>query len=217
MYRLSKFVRGLGFNAKKHSVWLLALLAIPLMSTAEMDNSAVPEDQAIESQATASEATLPEDSASPQENVTNATEANESQSAETQSVESEVVESSEGKMQDEPANEAQLSDTQVPEVSNTDESFIADDHQFQCQLSGESRVVEVDYADQGGLPCTVYYQKQGETQELWKAKNQIDYCAQKAQSFIAKLESYGWICELAQPDSAKLADPAPEVTAASNN
>ncbi|WP_052692053.1 hypothetical protein [Teredinibacter purpureus] len=71
--------------------------------------------------------------------------------------------------------------------------------QYNCSLQGLVRRVEISYADEGTkVPCDVNYYKDSEAPEemstLWSAQNLEGYCEQKAEEFVAKLQSWGWSC-----------------------
>ena len=70
---------------------------------------------------------------------------------------------------------------------------------FRCEFNGMTRRVEVDGTNGQPLPCTVNYYKDteapGVVSALWSAQNDANYCADKAQAFVQKLESWGWSCE----------------------
>jgi hypothetical protein len=67
-----------------------------------------------------------------------------------------------------------------------------------CQQAALTRQVLVFYPEAPAqLPCEVIYAKPDEKaipRALWKAKNQQNYCEQKAIEFIGKLRSLGWHC-----------------------
>ena len=68
-----------------------------------------------------------------------------------------------------------------------------------CVLQGLVRRVEVVYETTGeSLPCAVNYYKDseapGEANTLWSAQNIDGYCEEKAENFVSKLESWGWVC-----------------------
>ncbi len=59
------------------------------------------------------------------------------------------------------------------------------------------REVYVEYATSAPVPCIVVYKKPTEgfeDQTLWSAENTEGYCEEKAREFVAKLESWGWVC-----------------------
>ena len=68
-----------------------------------------------------------------------------------------------------------------------------------CQHGEKQRHVELVYEVQGqATPCEVRYDKATEepnnTQVLWSAKNQENFCEQKFSSFVEKLKGWGWNC-----------------------
>ena len=80
---------------------------------------------------------------------------------------------------------------------------------YQCTHGDLVRRVEI-YTEPGvTVPCEVHYFKDteapGETEVLWSAQSQADYCAQKAAEFVAKLQGWGWDCGAS--DVAPVADP----------
>ena len=72
--------------------------------------------------------------------------------------------------------------------------------EYQCELQGLQRRVEVVYESSVAVPCEVHYFKDseapGEHQILWNAQNESGYCESQAQAFIEKLEGWGWECDL---------------------
>ena len=68
---------------------------------------------------------------------------------------------------------------------------------WNCSHDDLVREVVIEYPEGGTLPCDVVYKKQTEgfgDQTLWSATNEEGYCEQKAKDFVAKLESWGWVC-----------------------
>lgn len=67
-----------------------------------------------------------------------------------------------------------------------------------CSNAGNKRRIELS----GSAPCEVHYKKEtenpGHNQVLWTAKNDVAYCASKAQGFVEKLAGMGWKCDKAQ-------------------
>lgn len=60
-------------------------------------------------------------------------------------------------------------------------------------MGERERLVEVVYADAGQVvPCEVQYQKEGQTEVLWRANHKAGYCERKTQWFIKKLRRLGW-------------------------
>ncbi|SMF58127.1 hypothetical protein SAMN02745866_03758 [Alteromonadaceae bacterium Bs31] len=79
------------------------------------------------------------------------------------------------------------------------EQSVAATNQYSCTLQGLVRRVEIAYATDGtGVPCDVNYYKDSEAPDavstLWSAQNLEGYCEQKANEFVAKLQSWGWEC-----------------------
>ena len=68
---------------------------------------------------------------------------------------------------------------------------------WNCSHDDLVREVIIEYPQGGSVPCDVVYKKQTEgveDQVLWSAENQEGYCEEKAAEFVAKLESWGWVC-----------------------
>ena len=66
---------------------------------------------------------------------------------------------------------------------------------WRCTFGQEERVISVVFQDQEmKLPCEVRYEKDGVTQTLWSAENEVGYCEEKAREFVEKQRSWGWIC-----------------------
>ena len=68
---------------------------------------------------------------------------------------------------------------------------------WNCSNNDLVREVVIQYPEGGSLPCNVVYKKQTEgfeDQVLWSAEVEEGYCGQKARDFVAKLESWGWVC-----------------------
>ena len=68
---------------------------------------------------------------------------------------------------------------------------------WNCSHDDLVREVIIEYPQGGSLPCDVVYKKQTEgfeDQVLWSAENQDGYCEDKAREFVARLESWGWVC-----------------------
>jgi len=76
-------------------------------------------------------------------------------------------------------------------------SFNAYADAWNCSNSDLVREVVIEYPDGGSVPCNVIYKKQTEgfeDQMLWSAVGEEGYCEEKARAFVAKLESWGWVC-----------------------
>ena len=75
------------------------------------------------------------------------------------------------------------------------------DHDYRCTSGDAVRRIEVEHADGAPLPCSVNYFKDteapGSSEELWNATNEDGYCEARAAEFAARLESFGWQCEVA--------------------
>ncbi len=68
---------------------------------------------------------------------------------------------------------------------------------WSCSKQDLVREVHVEYATTSPVPCIVVYKKPNEgfeDQTLWSADNTEGYCEEKASEFVAKLESWGWVC-----------------------
>ena len=77
---------------------------------------------------------------------------------------------------------------------------------WSCRHGNDVREVHIERLTPSPAPCEVVYKKltEGvEDQVLWSAQSDGAYCAEKANGFIAKLESYGWTCvETIRDDAA---------------
>ena len=78
-------------------------------------------------------------------------------------------------------------------------TLLADTRQaHDCERSGIKRMVELIVANPSGVPCQVVYSKpmEGQTsQRLWNATNDANFCQEKYDGFIVKLESeLDWTC-----------------------
>ncbi len=68
---------------------------------------------------------------------------------------------------------------------------------WSCSHGNDVREVHIERTTAEAVPCNVVYKKLTEgvdDQILWNAENDDSYCEEKAQGFIAKLESWGWVC-----------------------
>ena len=73
---------------------------------------------------------------------------------------------------------------------------VAADDIYTCTYGQDERVISVVYQDQEAkVPCEVRYQKEGVTETLWSAEEEVGYCDEKAKSFIEKQRVWGWKCE----------------------
>jgi len=75
----------------------------------------------------------------------------------------------------------------------------ASDHSASCKNGNNVRRVEITPGEAGSPNgCSVAYFKEtenpGVTQVLWSAKNNKDYCKEKAEGFVQKLSGMGWDC-----------------------
>jgi hypothetical protein len=77
---------------------------------------------------------------------------------------------------------------------------------WSCRHGNDVREVHIERSTPSPAPCEVVYKKltEGvEDQVLWSAQSDGAYCAEKANGFIAKLESFGWTCvETIRDDAA---------------
>ena len=83
---------------------------------------------------------------------------------------------------------------------------------WSCSHDNDVREVHIERTTSSPVPCNVVYRKLTEGVEdkvLWKAKNDESYCEKKAKTFVAKLESLGWVCAETIRDEAA-ADAAAE-------
>ncbi len=69
---------------------------------------------------------------------------------------------------------------------------------IECHSGQDLRVIETRYPPKGsGVACTVTYHKPTEgvaSKELWNARNDAEYCGNKAWLLANKLEDGGWVC-----------------------
>ena len=81
---------------------------------------------------------------------------------------------------------------------------------YRCTFGDKVRRVEIASEPGVSVPCEVHYYKDteapGERQVLWSAQSEDGYCEARTQEFIAKLGSWGWDCQAADP--AMPAEPA---------
>ena len=70
------------------------------------------------------------------------------------------------------------------------------DETYTCTYGPDERVISVVYQDQEAkVPCEVRYQKDGVTETLWSAQEEVGYCEEKAKAFVEKQRGWGWNCE----------------------
>jgi len=87
-------------------------------------------------------------------------------------------------------------------------AFAHDDHSYRCTSGDAVRRIEVEHADGAPVPCSVNYFKDteapGSSEELWNATTEDGYCEARAEEFAARLEGFGWACEVvaARTDAA---------------
>ncbi|MFK8078849.1 MAG: cell envelope integrity protein TolA, partial [Granulosicoccus sp.] len=81
----------------------------------------------------------------------------------------------------------------------------------QCLRDGTTRLVQLNTTSDSGVPCEVAYLKPTEglpDASLWRAMHDADFCRQKYDAFIVKLESkLGWACESTDPAQQRVAAP----------
>ena len=89
---------------------------------------------------------------------------------------------------------------------------------WSCSNDNDVREVHIERPTSSPVPCNVVYKKQTEGVEdqiLWNANSDDSYCDEKAQGFVAKLESWGWVCaETISDDSDMSMDTAEAAEAA---
>jgi hypothetical protein len=78
---------------------------------------------------------------------------------------------------------------------------------YQCDLRGTSRRVELRYDGAPGRPpCEVVYHKEteqpGVEQVLWTAQRDVGFCRSKADALVGTLEDNGWRCSGGDSDDA---------------
>ena len=70
------------------------------------------------------------------------------------------------------------------------------DETYTCNYGPDERVISVEYQDQEAkVPCEVRYQKEGVTETLWSAQEEVGYCEENAKAFVEKQLGWGWNCE----------------------
>jgi len=76
---------------------------------------------------------------------------------------------------------------------------------WSCSKSNDVREVHIERTSSASVPCNVVYKKQTEgieDQVLWSASSDETYCEEKANGFVTKLESWGWVCTETVSDEA---------------
>ena len=68
------------------------------------------------------------------------------------------------------------------------------DIEYTCEHNTSKRIIRVFNDTAAGLACEVTYEKDTGSQTLWTARNDQEYCAQKAAEFAAKQADWGWLC-----------------------
>jgi hypothetical protein len=85
-------------------------------------------------------------------------------------------------------------------------AFAHDDHSYRCTSGDAVRRIEVEHADGTPVPCSVNYIKDteaaGASEEIYNAQNEAGYCEARAEEFAARLEGFGWQCEVVAPTPA---------------
>ena len=71
----------------------------------------------------------------------------------------------------------------------------ADNIRYVCQNGDQQRIIDVIYIGEQAVPCEVRYQRNGLSDVLWQANNEIGYCEQQAQDFVDKQQTWGWQCQ----------------------
>ncbi len=67
---------------------------------------------------------------------------------------------------------------------------------YTCTHGSQERIITIVYQDQAAkVPCEVTYQKEGGTETLWTAQNQVGYCEEKVSAFLEKQRGWGWDCQ----------------------
>ena len=76
-------------------------------------------------------------------------------------------------------------------------SYAIADETYLCTHGQQERVITVVYQDQEKkFPCEVRYQKEGITETLWTAENEVGFCEEKAQGLVEKQREWGWLCDV---------------------
>lgn len=84
-----------------------------------------------------------------------------------------------------------------------------DNLRYTCQHGDATRIIEIAYLQGKAVPCEVSYQKEnGDFQILWRAENSEGYCETRADAFLQKQASWGWLCEI-DTGNAVLPSPSP--------
>ena len=68
---------------------------------------------------------------------------------------------------------------------------------WSCSHGNDVREIHTISTTPAGVPCQVLYKKLtegAEDQVLWSANNDASFCEEKAKGFVAKQESWGWVC-----------------------
>jgi hypothetical protein len=105
----------------------------------------------------------------------------------------------------------------IEEGAASPDAFVAEpisDIEYTCEHNTSKRIIRVFKNTAAGLACEVSYEKSTGTQTLWTAKNDPEYCAEKAADFAAKQAGWGWFCmnQDGEVVAAPLDAPAEEVS-----
>lgn len=88
---------------------------------------------------------------------------------------------------------------------------------WSCSHDNLVREVHIERTTSAPAPCNVVYKKQTEGVEdqiLWSANSDESYCEEKAQAFVTKLESWGWVCAETIQEETNSSSDAEEAPAA---
>lgn len=66
---------------------------------------------------------------------------------------------------------------------------------YTCTNGASQRLITVVYTTPGQVvPCEVVYEKDGQSNSLWRADAEAGYCEAKAREFADKQAGWGWTC-----------------------
>lgn len=66
------------------------------------------------------------------------------------------------------------------------------DETYTCSSGSQERVISVVYQDQEAkVPCEVQYQKDGVTETLWSAQDEVGYCEEKRLRLLSRNSAAG--------------------------
>ena len=78
--------------------------------------------------------------------------------------------------------------TFTPSIAHAGKKYV-------CTLNDSTRIIRINQFTTGDVACNVTYKKnQAPSAELWNARNELEYCQQRAEEFIAQQENWGWEC-----------------------